>query len=55
VTGKTESTNFPRKNAFQIMYGGGAFDAFVTKLDPSGSSLSYSTYLGGANYEIGYE
>jgi hypothetical protein len=26
---------------------GGFFDAFVVKLNPSGSALVYSTYLGG--------
>ncbi len=33
--------------AFQTAYGGGAFDAFVFKLNPTGSSLVYSTYVGG--------
>lgn len=31
----------------------GTFDAFVTKLNPSGSALIYSTYLGGVNTESG--
>jgi len=54
VTGETDSTNFPTKNAFQKACGGSSYDAFVTKFAPSGSSLSYSTYLGGSDYEIGY-
>src|SRR5206468_3695516 len=29
-------------------------DAFVTKLDPSGSTLIYSTYLGGSRDDRGY-
>jgi Bacterial Ig-like domain (group 1)/Beta-propeller repeat len=34
--------------AFDTMYGGPGGDAFVTKLDPTGSALVYSTYLGGS-------
>src|SRR5262249_29286273 len=31
------------------------YDAFVTKLDPSGSSLMYSTYLGGTSgLDVGF-
>lgn len=46
VTGLTESIdNFPvTRGAFQTT---GSFDAFVTKLNPQGSALVYSTYLGG--------
>jgi hypothetical protein len=47
VTGRTSSTNFPTGNAPQATYGG-ATDAFVTKLNASGSALVYSTYLGGS-------
>ena len=47
VTGHTNSTNFPTLNPFQATYGGGVNDAFVTKLNSSGSGLIYSTYLGG--------
>lgn len=49
VTGLTESTNFPTMNPFQPAYGGGQDDAFVTKLNSTGSALVYSTYLGGSN------
>src|SRR5262245_38334323 len=45
VTGMTDSTNFPTVNPYQTNQGG--TDAFVTKLDPSGSAILYSTYLGG--------
>jgi len=38
---------FPTVNAFQPKFAGGNNDAFVTKIDSSGSSLVYSTYLGG--------
>jgi hypothetical protein len=52
VAGSTSSTDFPTMNALQPIYGG-AYDAFVTKLNPAGSALVYSTYLGGSGYDIG--
>jgi hypothetical protein len=55
VTGSTVSSDFPVVGAvFQPAYGGGNADAFVTKIDPSGASLVYSTFLGGSNTESGY-
>ncbi|GEM_PF-2682375 len=48
VTGWTDSPNFPTANAFQATLKGGQ-DAFVTKLNPNGSALVYSTYLGGSS------
>jgi hypothetical protein len=51
VTGWTGATDFPTKNPFQPHYGGGSNDAFLTKLNPSGSGLLYSTYLGGSGAE----
>src|SRR6185436_5383436 len=48
VTGQTAAIDFPTTpGAFQTNYGGG--DAFVTKINPSGSALVYSTYLNGAS------
>lgn len=47
VTGDTSSINFPVSNSVQGAYGGGLRDAFVTKLNSSGSGLVYSTFLGG--------
>jgi hypothetical protein len=47
LTGQTYSTNFATKNAPQPANAGGS-DAFITKLNPSGSELVYSTYLGGS-------
>lgn len=47
LTGSTYSTNFPVAAAFQAHTGGGQ-DAFVTKLNPQGSALVFSTYLGGS-------
>lgn len=46
IAGGTYSTNFPALNAIQSSNGGGQ-DAFVTKINPSGSALIYSTYFGG--------
>ena len=53
VSGSTESTDFPvTPGAFQTACGGGTtggcYDAFVTKFNPQGSALVYSTYLGGS-------
>ncbi|MDP2325308.1 MAG: SBBP repeat-containing protein, partial [Gammaproteobacteria bacterium] len=50
VTGYTFSSNFPTTaGAFQPTYGGGSsYDTFITKLNPTGSALVYSTYLGGS-------
>lgn len=54
VTGVTNSANFPTtRGALQRSYGGGPFDAFVTKLNPTGSKLVYSTFLGDTHYDEG--
>ena len=50
VTGYTGSSNFPTQNPYQAK-SGGILDAFVTRLDPTGASLLYSTYLGGSGLE----
>ena len=50
VTGSTYGAP-PLKNAFQATAGGGG-DAFVTKLNASGSALVYSTYLGGSGQRL---
>ncbi|MFZ3216588.1 MAG: SBBP repeat-containing protein [Candidatus Acidiferrales bacterium] len=47
VTGQTMSANFPVKSAYQQSLNGTA-DAYVAKLNPSGTALLYSTYLGGS-------
>ncbi|WP_165280015.1 DUF7507 domain-containing protein [Paenibacillus protaetiae] len=48
IAGQTSSANFPvTPGVFQQLQGGGD-DAFVTKLNPTGSALIYSTYLGGS-------
>ena len=44
VTGTTGSDNFPTVNAIQSNLGGGE-DAFITKINASGTALLYSTFL----------
>jgi len=54
VTGDTFSTDFPTTTgAFDTTFNGGIVDAFVTKLNASGSALVYSTFLGGTNQDEG--
>jgi hypothetical protein len=53
LTGYAISSNFPTTaGSFDTTFGG-FYDAFVAKLDPSGSSLAYSTYLGGSDSDSG--
>ena len=61
VAGSTTSPDFPIRTAFQSVHGGVVcndfclqppsytinYDAFVAKIAPDGSSLAYSTFLGG--------
>ncbi len=50
VGGYTASSNFPTTpGAYDTTYNGGIRDAFVTRLSADGSTLVYSTYLGGNN------
>jgi hypothetical protein len=54
LTGATSPSNFPvRPGAFQTTYGGGGSDGYVTKLNPAGTALVYSTYLGGSGGDAG--
>jgi hypothetical protein len=50
VSGRTNSPNFPTVAAFQSALHGG-FDAFVTKVNATGTAFTYSTYLGGSSDE----
>ncbi|MFM2126038.1 MAG: hypothetical protein RL328_2489, partial [Acidobacteriota bacterium] len=47
AAGWTDSVDFPIAGAYQASNRGGV-DAFVVKLDPTGSSLLYATYIGGS-------
>ena len=63
VTGRTFSTNFPLRNAFQTSFStatncktGGGTDvicehSFVSEIEASGKALVYSSYLGGTNQD----
>jgi hypothetical protein len=52
------ASRFPIVNAFQPIYGGqggatpAAANAFVSKLNPTGSALVFSSYMGGGGYEL---
>jgi hypothetical protein len=52
VVGWTQSADFPLSHAIQTSLRG-IQDAFVAKLDPTGSLLLYSTYLGGPAIDAG--
>jgi len=54
VTGQTGSSNFPTVNALYDTLNG-VRDIFVAKLNAAGSTLVYSTYLGGSGWEYSYE
>ncbi len=49
VTGTTASLDFPVTSG---AYHGGAMDAYIAKLNPGGTALIYSTYIGGSNADI---
>ena len=51
VTGKTFSTNFPLQSAIRSVVVSG--DAFVTKINATGSALVFSTYFGGSAADTG--
>jgi len=56
VTGtaaQSASESIPIVNAFQATFGGFLADAFVTKLNPAGADLVYSSYLGGWGEDAG--
>jgi len=54
VAGYTKSANFPTAFAMQGSRSG-TTDAFAAKLNPAGSALEYSTYLGGSGEDRGFD
>ena len=48
MTGITQSTDFPLENPIQKANTTMAYTGFVAKLNPAGSQLIYSTYIGGS-------
>ncbi len=54
VTGRTESSNFPTTSgAYNTSYNSNG-DVFITKMNSAGSSLIYSTFVGGSYNDYGY-
>jgi hypothetical protein len=53
VTGYTHSADFPTTSGAYNRTKGGLENAFVTKVNPAGSTLFYSTYLGGSDGDAG--
>ncbi len=54
ITGSNNVPGFATPGAFQTSFQGGGNDAFVAKLNATGSALVYSTYLGGSGDDLGY-
>jgi hypothetical protein len=52
ITGTTFATNYPTVHSFQST-NYGTTSVFVTKLNPSGDKILYSTYLGGSGFSTG--
>ena len=56
VTGFTGSAAFPTTpGAYDTTKNGTGNDVYVTKLDPTGATLGYSTFLGGTTSDTGNE
>ncbi|MFY0643365.1 MAG: gliding motility-associated C-terminal domain-containing protein [Bacteroidia bacterium] len=63
ITGETKSSDFPTTtgcydNTYNGSAGGWGWnggDAFLTKLNANGTNLLFSTYIGGANDDVGYD
>lgn len=54
LTGETTSTTFPFPiRGFQTSYGGGNYDAFVMRVNPSNGSVSNFSFYGGTGIDSG--
>ena len=53
VAGFTQSADFPSVSAFQTSPGGYA-DGFVTKISADGTRILYSSFMGGAGYDVAH-
>jgi hypothetical protein len=53
VVGTTSSTDFPTSHPLQPSLGSNNQSIFVSKFDPTGKTLIYSTYLGGSSQALG--
>ena len=54
ITGRTDATDFPAFRPFQATNGGMMGVGFLTKIDPTGAKIVYSSYLGGNNTDRGF-
>ena len=55
ITGSTKSSNYPTTVGAYDQTLGNTQDAYVTKINPGGYALTYSTFLGGSGaFEAGY-
>lgn len=52
VSGRTESDDWRVVNAAQPVFAGGGRDLFVARISADGSTLDYSTFLGGEDLEL---
>jgi len=55
VTGWTNSLDFPNTTNVYNTINKGELDVFVLKLNPMGSSLLYSTFIGGNDWDYGFD
>jgi hypothetical protein len=53
VAGITNSSDFPLQNAIQSNFGG-VIDAYISKISADGSSLLFSSYIGGSQEDQGF-
>ncbi|HYH66895.1 MAG TPA: SBBP repeat-containing protein, partial [Urbifossiella sp.] len=53
LTGSSSSADFPTANAAQGTFGGGSVDVVAARLNPAGSALVFSTYLGRVGNDLG--
>jgi hypothetical protein len=54
VAGATSSPSFPTTGGPQAAANQGRYDAFVTKLNASGSAIVYSQLIGGNSFDVAY-
>jgi hypothetical protein len=54
VTGWTWSSDFPAVVGPDTSHNGGYYDAFVAKVNPSGTALVYAGFLGGSGWDGGH-
>lgn len=53
ITGGSTSSDFPQIGAYQPISAGSS-DAYLAGIDPASSTLFYSSYIGGSNWDEGY-